>query len=157
MAVLSSDHLKSVVFNTNVYENKEPLRRYQGATVQSYEYESMRSRDAVGIPYGNCHTTLLTLRLKNYDESIAKFYLNAMRKTSPEEISLLFNVTFDQYGEIKEYEDSFVARGYVVETEEMFASDNKNDSMKQLQIKMLLSRITYGEETSASVLIMSND
>lgn len=157
MAILSSDHLKAIITTTNICENEPRIYRNNCTTLQSYRYECFRSRGNLSLPYGNMHSTILELNLKNFSENLGKYFLNSIKSPEPSEVSLIFNATFNANGELEDYAEAFVARGYVVDTQENYSTDIKKDSQRTLFIKMLLSKIIYKGEDSNLNLIISND
>lgn len=157
MAVLSSDQLKAILLPLNINEEKENLFRSNCATIQEYSYESFRTRGNLSLPYGNVHSTIIQIRLRNFSENIAKYFFNSLNSSMPTEVSLVFNATFDNNGKLRDYDDAFIARGYIVETKEAFSTGDNDESQRSIDVKMLLSKIVYIGENTNSVLIISND
>lgn len=157
MAVLSSDQLKAIVVPLNICDDGNKVYRDNIATLQSYNYGCFRTRGHLSLPYGNVHSSILDLNLRNFPDFLEKYFLKSLQSPEPYEISLIFNAVFDANGELREYDDAFVARGYTVDIQETYSTDITNESQRLINIKMLLSKIIYIGDNSKTEMIISND
>lgn len=134
--------------------------RSESSTVLEYCYECTRTRNKMGIPYGDVHSTLMRFMIRNFSDKNARAFIECMHKNEPQEFSFIFNAVFDEYRRLKDYDDAFIARGYVVDAKESYDNfqEGKNiQGQRTLQIEMLLSKITYQGTYNNQTIQITND
>lgn len=157
MSLHTSTQLKVVVFNLNVKETFNVIRRDIGETVQNYNYEVFRTRNVKGLPYGHPHSSLLEIKVKNFSESFASFYYKGMQSNTPKEISLVFNAEYQADGRLKGYDEALVVRGYIVEATEAFSSEKEINFQRVLTVKILACKMEYcGTDASVAMQIIKD-
>ena len=59
--------------------------------------------------------------------------------------SFLFNATFNAINSLESYEDAMVARGNIIDIEEVFYTERNNGQQEQMlmHVKLLLNSITF--------------
>lgn len=157
MSLHISNQLKVVVFNLNVKDTYNVIRRDIGETVQNYNYDVFRTRNEKGLPYGQPHSSLLEVTVKNFSENFASFYYKGMHSNTPQEISLVFNAEYQADGRLKGYDEAVVVRGYIVEVTEAFSSEKGINFQRVLSVKILACRMEYcGTDASVAIQIIKD-
>lgn len=129
-------------------------------TVQEFHYDYGRRRDAMGRPYGPTESAYMDFTVRVSSDASAKVFFERMKENDPYAYSILFDVYFKNMSQMSNYEDAMVARGYLVEVEEMFdKTPQANLMVGQMLIhaKLLLTNITYvGVESNLKLQIVTD-
>lgn len=160
MTRLLSNQLKAIVFAGDMTENSADLVRAESSTVLEYFYECNRTRNKMGIPYGNVHSSVLKFKIRNFSDKTARAFIESMHKNNPHDFSFVFNAVFDDYRRLKDYDDAFIARGYVIDAKETY--DNYQEGrdiqgQRTLEIAILLAKITYLGNYNNQTILITND
>ena len=146
MADTYSNYLKVILYPGDITEINAGISRNSCFTVQHFNYESkrFRSEDNNTNFYAEEPTVLeFTIRI-NTPETGKELY-NQIQKHESFGYSFLFNATFSVTNTVESYEDAMVARGHIIDIEEVFASDTHNKQQEQMlmNVKLLLNTITF--------------
>lgn len=160
MSRLLSNEIKVSLYLGNLNEENTILRKEDCVTVVQYRYDSVRNIDKKGFPIVNSPSILLDITLRNFSHKVSKHFLTEISRNSPSDYTFLFNASFDDNKVLKNSEGRMIARGYVVEIEESFDSNNSENSTvdrKLMKLKILLSQMTFNSENSKCIFNISND
>ena len=152
MATLYSNELKAVVIADDFIENPQNVLKENCITVQHFDYQCERQRNAAGDVYGASIPVMVnfTIRLGSMRQAHS-FFANLVSGMYYS-YSFLFNPTFNQYQRLSSYDDGMVVNGYVVHVKEIFNTDkNQAGEGEQviLEIRVLTRSVTYlGREES---------
>ena len=155
MTEIFSNQLRAVLFVGNVNEIAA-LRQECGFTIQHLDYESFRSRDKSGQPYGPSNASLANITLRSISGEGYKKLYEALKLKECNAFSVLYNVKYVKNHIVDSYEMGIVLYGYIVEIEEVFDTHHKNDQSMMLNMKILLHSVSYmGENTQRKLVINS--
>ena len=122
-------------------------------TLQHFDYKCQRSRNEEGIPYGS--TVSVTLNCTIRTTCDLQVYYDRLKSNSPYTYTFVFNAIFDTQKCLSDYEDAMIVSGYIIDIEENFDSatnENGEDEQMLINIKILLSNITYVGKNSNKTL-----
>ncbi len=142
MAEIFSNQLKAVLFLGNIEELMN-LHQEDGYTIQNLDYQSFRSRDKLGLPYGPSNASLANITLRcNADEYYKEFY-NILKRRENYSFSILYNVKYNNEHIVESFNSATVISGYIVELEEIFDTHHKKGAGTVFNIRFLLREINY--------------
>lgn len=152
--------LKAMLCVEDITETGVNLTPSNSFTVQEFHYDYGRRRDAMGRPYGPTESAYMDFTVRVSSDASAKVFFERMKENDPYAYSILFDVYFKNMSQMSNYEDAMVARGYLVEVEEMFdKTPQANLMVGQMLIhaKLLLTNITYvGVESNLKLQIVTD-
>lgn len=152
--------LKAMLCVEDITETGVNLTPSNSFTVQEFHYDYGRRRDAMGRPYGPTESAYMDFTVKVSSDESAKVFFERMKENDPYAYSILFDVYFKNMSQLSNYEDAMVARGYLVEVEEMFDKTPQADLMvgqMLIHAKLLLTNITYvGVESNLKLQIVTD-
>lgn len=147
-----SNQVKALFITDDIAEMSQ-IPQSKCLTLQHYHYKCQRSRDDMGNPYGATLTVLLNCSFRNIPDT--QMFYERLHDNNPYTYTFIFNATFDEYKNLERYENAMTVKGYIVDIEEQFDSkpmvNGKSDQML-VNVKLLLTRITYKGKTSDKVL-----
>ncbi len=146
MSKLYSNELKAVVVPENFLENPNNVIKENCQTVQNFSYECVHKRNKNGEVYGPTEPVFLKFKVRVNSPYHAKPYYNALRMNQCMDFSFLFNVTYNSFDRLSDYEDGMVVNGYVVRVEEEYhSSSNKEGHDEQMMLNVMLQvcSVTY--------------
>lgn len=141
-----SNQLKAAIFIGDITKEETEKHKEVSATLMEYAYECSRSRNELGIPYGELHSTNISFILRNVSEKNIKTLMNNMISNQSYDYSFVFNAVFDSNRRLSHYDDAFIAKGFVVDLEELFDNYQSGKEIlgqRTIKVKILLSSITY--------------
>lgn len=155
MAEIFSNQLKAVLFLGDVNE-LAALRQENGYTVQHLDYESFRSRDKSGQPYGLINASLANITLRSISGEGYKDLYNILKDRECHAFSVLYNITYKDDRLVESYDTATVLYGYIVEIEEIFDTNHKKGQGMILNMKILLHDVSYiGSNTQRRLVVNS--
>ena len=139
-----SNQTKAVLYPENMLSHQW-LCRADCIVVQSYAFDLMHNRNAYGESYDNGEGGTMTMTLRVGTRANLRFVYERLSHTVSSPFSVMFNVSYDQQGYVKDYESAFMAEAYVVDVEECFDRDAANQEGKQMSLilTLLLASLTY--------------
>lgn len=156
MAVSYSNYLKAILFPGI---NESNVSKENSLTVQQFSYTVARSRNDAGFPYGTTLPTEISFTLRLLEPNDAKLYYSRLTDNSSYVYTFFFNVTFNAYKRLADYEDALVVEGYVVDVEDSFnttPSSNGTTDQMLIKVKLLVNSITYRGKENDKKLIINN-
>ena len=150
-----SNQLKAVLFLGEIKEQMN-LRQDDGYTIQSLDYQSFRSRDRLGQPYGLSNATLANITLRSISGEGYKKLYNILKERVSNPFSVLYNVKYTEERLVASYDTATVLNGYIVEIEEVFDTRKKQDHSMILNMKILLHDIDYIGVNSQRKLVVNS-
>jgi hypothetical protein len=142
MAEFFSNQLKAVLFLGDITEQMN-LRQEDGYTIQNFDYQSFRSRDKLGQPYGPSNASLAYITLRSISGEGYKNLYNILKQRECYSLSLLYNVKYSEDRLVESYETATVLNGYIVEIEEIFDTNPMVSQSMILNMKILLHDVDY--------------
>ena len=142
MAEFFSNQLKAVLFLGDITEQMS-LRQEDGYTVQNFDYQSYRSCDKQGIPYGPSNATLVHITLRTISGEGYKNLYTILKQRECYSFSVLYNVKYSDDRLVESYETATVLNGYIVEIEEIFDTNRMKNQSMILNMKILLHDVDY--------------
>lgn len=146
MAELYLQELKAVMMHGNASDNPLNVQKENCLTIQSLAYDCVHSRNNAGEVYGATEPVILEFTVRvNAPHHAKQFYTEAILNEYFD-FSVLFNVQWGTNGRMSNYEDGFIANGYVVHLEEDYHSAKIEDGVDQqmlLNVKILVRSVTY--------------
>lgn len=146
MAEVISNRLNVVVFPGNFKETGLSMTKNDSITVLNYNYLCQKTRNKAGIPYGNTNLTYLEFTIRNFTDKFESELLRQMHSEEANEFSFIFNAFYDEFSRISDYEDAFIARGFVMDILENFnpyKDSSQEVGQRVLKVKFLLASIIY--------------
>ena len=89
MAEFFSNQLKAVLFLGDITEQMN-LRQEDGYTIQNFDYQSFRSRDKLGQPYGPSNASLAHITLRSISGEGYKNLYTILKQRECYSFSVLF-------------------------------------------------------------------
>jgi hypothetical protein len=155
MTEFFSNQLKAVLFLGDITELKN-LRQEDGYTIQDFDYQSFRSRDKLGQPYGPSNASLARITLRSISGDGYKSLYNILKQRECYSFSVLYNVKYADDRLVESYDTATVLNGYIVEIEEIFSTNNKKSPSMILNMKVLLHDVNYiGVNTHRRLVVNS--
>lgn len=153
MAYNISNQLKAVLFLGDLTEGI-PFRQEAGFTIQHFDYNSFRSRDRVGNPYGPSNASLMQITLKTISADGYKELYQRLNSTELFPFTVIFNATYDKFKILQDYADAMIVNGYIVEIEELFDSLSKTHEGMMLTMRILIHSLDYlGNRVGRKLLV----
>lgn len=150
-----SNQLKAVLFWGDIKEQMN-LRQDDGYTIQNLDYQSFRSRDSLGKPYGLSNASLAHITLRSISGEGYKKLYNILKERECHAFSVLYNVKYADDRLVESYETATVFNGYIVEIEEIFDTHQKKNQSMILNMKILLHDVDYiGVNTHRRLVVNS--
>lgn len=153
---LASNNIKAILV-TEDFSEAARIAQEKCLTLQHFDYKCQRSRNEKGVPYGP--TVSVTLNCTMRATGGLQVFYDRLRSNATYSYSFIFNATFDSQKTLADYEDAMIVNGYIVDVEEVFDSASglhDESSQMLLNVKILLSDITYVGRTSNKVLPIIN-
>ena len=146
MADNYSNYLKVILFTGDICETYAGITRDHCFTVQHFDYESKRFRSKEND--ANFHAeepTILDFTIRINTPETGKELFSQIQKQESFAYSFLFNATFNAINSLESYEDAMVARGNIIDIEEVFYTERNNGQQEQMlmHVKLLLNSITF--------------
>ena len=159
MSEINSNKANAIVYLGDFIKTGYNVLNEDCLTVVSYNYNCKRSRNSTGVPYGPTHSSIFEMQIRNFSDKYEASILNHMKGNMATDFSIALSPIFDNADRIRDFYDSFVVRGYVVDVNEIY-SDQENDSsqigQRIMQIRILICEITYVGSISNLKLTISN-
>lgn len=160
MPTTLSNEIKVSLYAGNLGDVSGLLRKEDCTTVVQYGYDGIRNRDSKGFPIGISKPLYLDLTLRNFSHKISKHFLQEIHKNTPYDYTLLYNAKYDDNKILQGYDGSLLARGYVVDIEELYdnqESEKSETNQKLMKLRLLLTRLEFKGMHNHSILTISND
>ena len=155
MAEFFSNQLKAVLFLGDITEQMN-LRQEDGYTIQNFDYQSFRSRDKLGQPYGPSNASLAHITLRSISGEGYKNLYTILKQRECYSFSVLYNVKYANDRLVESYDTATVLNGYIVEIEEIFNTQHKKNQSMILNMKILLHDVDYiGVNTHRRLVVNS--
>lgn len=146
MADNYSNYLKVILFAGDICETNAGITRDHCFTVQHFDYESKRYRSKENdANYHAEEPTILDFSIRINTPETGKELFSQIQKQESFAYSFLFNTTFNAMNSLESYEDAMVARGYIIDIEEVFSTEKGKGQQEQMlmHVKLLLNNITF--------------
>ena len=160
MPAVLSNQLKAMLVLEDISEQGVSVLQDQSFTVQHFSYRFSRNRNATGMPYGPTLEPYMDFTVKIAAEDSAKQFLERMKAPKPFPFSFLFNASFNASRRLSGYEDAMVARGYIVDLDEVYdvveLPTGKQEQML-IKVRLLLSKLSYVGSSKVLNLKITND
>lgn len=146
MADNYSNYLKVILFPGDISETDAGISRDNCFTVQHFDYESKRYRSKDNnLNYHAEGPTVLNFTIRINTPETGKELFSQIQEQDSYAYSFLFNTTFSALNTVESYEDAMIARGHIIDIEEVFCTDNSNGQQEQMlmHVKLLLNTITF--------------
>ena len=154
MATLSNE-LKAVMVQDNFLDNPKNVLKEKCLVLQNFSYECERIRNNSSDVYGASKPVILKFTIRVNSPSHARELYQRLALNGHHEFSILFNVTFDSFQRLADYEDGMVVNGYVVRVEERYNSlldESGVDKQMILDAEVLVrSTIYLGREEQSNL------
>lgn len=160
MGLNLSNQIKALAFYGDLTSANAKLHRDEAVTLQNYYYRCVRSRNALGFPYGNPHSMQVEFTVRNFSVSWEKNLLEIMKSNETHSFSFIFNGVFNESRRLEDFDDALILRGFVVDMEHIYDNyQEENSTMGQrlMKIKLLLSNIVYKGEYADRKLEITNE
>lgn len=155
MTEIFSNQLKAVLFLGDIKELTN-LRQDDGYTIQNLDYQSFRSRDKLGQPYGLTNASLADITLRSISGEGDKKLYSILKERGCHAFSVLYNVKYTEEHLVDDYDIATVLNGYIVEIEEKFETGHKKNQSMILSMKILLHDVEYiGNNTQRKLVVNS--
>ena len=141
-----SNELKAVVVLENVIDNPKNVLKENSLTVQKFDYDCVRKRNESGEIYGGINPVKLSFTVRVENPRHAMMFFKGLATNETMSLSFLFNVTYNSFQRMSDYEDGMVVTGYLVSAEEVFKTEPSSADQNQqllLDVKMLVKSVTY--------------
>lgn len=141
-----SNYLKVILFAGDICETSAGITRDHCFTVQHFDYESKRYRSKENdANYHAEEPTILDFSIRINTPETGKELFSQIQKQESFAYSFLFNATFNAMNSLESYEDAMVARGYIIDIEEVFSTEKGKGQQGQMlmHVKLLLNSITF--------------
>ena len=146
MADNYSNYLKVILFPGDISETDAGISRDNCFTVQHFDYESFRYRSKDNsVNYHAEGPTVLNFTIRINTPETGKELFTQIQEQESFAYSFLFNTTFNALNTMESYEDAMVAKGHIIDIEEVFSTDKSNVQQEQMlmHVKLLLNNITF--------------
>lgn len=123
-----SNYIKATLFFNDITDPTVTVKREQCFTLQQFDYECSRMRNAMGMPYGPTQMTVLRFSIKSLPDGCQKEFYRRLSGYSTSSFSIVFNATF-KTGEnlecvLGDYDSAMVVTGFVIDIDESFDTAN---------------------------------
>ena len=146
MADNYSNYLKVILFLGDVSETDSGIWRNRCFTVLHFDYESrrLRSKDN-SVNYHAEGPTVLGFTIRINTPETGKEIFSQIQEQDSFAYSFLFNSTFNAMNTLESYEDAMVAKGHIIDIEEVFRTEKRDGQPEQMlmNVKLLLNNITF--------------
>lgn len=146
MAAIHLQELKAVMIHDNILENPLNILKENSLTIQNLAYNCVHNRNNAGEVYGATEPVILDFTVRVNSPHHAKRFYQESILNNYFDFSVLFNVLWGSDNRMTNYEDGFVANGYVVHVEEDYHSGKDSSGLDQqmlLSVKVLVRSVTY--------------
>ncbi len=146
MAKLYSNELKAVVVADNFLDNPLNVMKENCLTVQNFSYECVHKRNNSGQVYGPTEPVFLKFKIRVNSPYHAKPFYSALKMNQSSDYSFLFNVTYNPFDRLSDYEDGMIVNGYVVRVEEDYHSSKNDEGLdEQMMLNVIIQvcAVTY--------------
>lgn len=153
-----SNHIKALLYLED-FTDGTPIRQEKCFTVQQFNYNCIRNRNSVGIPYGPTRLGTLEFTIRSLSQDDGKEFYHRLQDSIRYPFSFIFNGTFNPFKILKDYDDAIVTSGYILEVNEHFESKTLNELNSEsmvMRVKILLHSITYIGKESNKILLINN-
>jgi len=114
--------------------------------VQHFSYESKRIRNNPKEIQWTEDSMLLSVSIRIMSSETGKILFKRMKEQEQYAYSFIFNGSFDDNNRLKSYDDMMVAKGYIVDLEEIFTNVESTEGTTEqmlLNVQLLLNSITF--------------
>ena len=146
MATLYSNELRAVVVLDNFLDNPKNILKENCMTVQHFNYECVHKRNDAGEIYGAVNPVILDFVVRVNSPRHARAFYRELVSNECANLSFLFNVTYNEYQRLSDYEDGMVVNGYIVHIEEEYTSNTDqsgSNTQIELHVRLLSRSVTY--------------
>ena len=146
MADNYSNYLKVILFPGDICETNVGVSRNNCFTVQHFNYESKRYRSEKNKDNYNAEEpTVLEFTIRINTPKTGKELFLQMKDQDSFAYSFLFNSTFNATNSLTSYDDAMVARGHIIDIEEVYNTEKGKGLQEQMlmHVKLLLNSITF--------------
>lgn len=146
MAKLFSNELKAFVVAEDFLENPKNVLKENCLSVQHFDYVAEHKRNSAGEIYGPTEPVMLKFSVRINSPRHARVFYSNLLDNSHYNYSFLFNVTFNEFQRLANYEDGLVVNGYVVSVEENYSANKGITGEEEqilLDVTMLVRSVTF--------------
>ena len=155
MANLSNE-LKAVIVPENFMDNPKNVLKENCMIVQQFSYNCERMRNNSSDVYGATKPVILRFTVRVNSPVHAKDFYQRLILNGHYDYSILFNVTFNAFKRMANFEDGMVVNGYIVSVVENYTSLKDGDGFDKqmmLEVEMLVrSTIYLGREEQNNLM-----
>ena len=156
---LMSNNLKAVLFPDDMQEQgQNAVLKEKCSTVQFFNYRCERSRNDVGIPYGQTNPMVMTFTVRLVQPEEGVLYHKRLMDNDPAGYTFLFNASFNEQQRLKSFENVLIVNGYLIDVEDDFSTDSqdKESSQMLIRVKLFVSSIIYKGQMKDELLEVSH-
>jgi len=136
-----SNNTKVVLYPDNFLDHNQIVPKHRCMTVQSYEYEIARNRNAYGEAYGSGSGNVVTIKVRVGSRDSLKVFYDRLTETFSSSLTLIYDVHYDDQGFVNEYghDGALVLDGYIVDIDETYgrSKSDRNNEEVTLTLKFL--------------------